>query len=881
MGSWDASIWYTHSSEEEADINEFEAKNYEDQTYEELKNGKHQVKRSGRAYMCPYCPDKSKQDFQYQDILQHATAIGNIPGPKRTARDKANHLALARYLETDIPVTASAGRPGPSKPGPSKPPSNDLVGDVLAGHDHRETFVCPFIGVVVNIPTDFQDGRYVGESGSETRDQLVKRGFNPIRVQPLWNSRGHSGTAIVVFNWGLSGFADAMRFEWAYAAYHHGKKNWLAKNGKEKSGLYAWVARAEDYNSFNIVGENIRKVGELRTISDIMGEEARSTHLCPYCPTTRKRNFVFKDLYQHARSIGDCNSKRRSLRDKANHLALAKYLGMHLVTFDPVVDDHYQDDEKAEVDDHDDHDEKLVWPWIGIIMNIPTELKDGRYVGESGSKLRDQLTIRGFNPTRVRTLWDLTLGHSGSAIVEFRKDWAGFTNAVSFEKAYEANRRGKSDWLTEKEKRSPDDLYGWIARAEDYNSDDIIGEWLRKIGDLRTISDVMEEEVRKTNKLVDNLTNAIEKKKRDLLEIESKFEETESCLQKLILEKDSVHKAYNAEMKKIESGTRDHFQKIFKDHEKLKFQLEIQKRDLQLRGQELMKRETHNEIERKKLTEELEQNAVRNCSLQAAAKKQRKTDENMMKLAEEQKKEKERLHNRIIQLEIQLDAKQAVQLEIEQLRGKLNIVKHMGDECDLEVLNHVEMLLRAMREKERELEELESLNQTLIVQEHKTNEELQDARKEMVNGLKEVPIHSHIGIKRMGELDRKPFLEAMKRRYNGADADERATELCSLWEEYLRDPEWYPIKVVNVNGNYESVINEDDEKLRDLKENYGDEVHNAVIRALREVNEYNPSGRYLVSELWNYNDGRRGSLKEGAEILLMQWRLNKRKREMD
>lgn len=40
---------------------------------------------------------------------------------------------------------------------------------------------------------------------------------------------------------------------------------------------------------------------------------------------------------------------------------------------------------------------------------------------------------------------------------------------------------------------------------------------------------------------------------------------------------------------------------------KLKVQLESQKRDLDLRGEELMKREKHNEIERKKLAEDLEQ----------------------------------------------------------------------------------------------------------------------------------------------------------------------------------------------------------------------------------------------------------------------------------
>jgi len=46
-------------------------------------------------------------------------------------------------------------------------------------------------------------------------------------------------------------------------------------------------------------------------------------------------------------------------------------------------------------------------------------------------------------------------------------------------------------------------------------------------------------------------------------------------------------------------------------------------------------------------------------------------------------RQKEKLHNRIIQLEKQLDAKQALELEIEQLRGQLNVMKHMGDDGDV------------------------------------------------------------------------------------------------------------------------------------------------------------------------------------------------------
>lgn len=252
-----------HSSGEDTDVSDSETEEYAEKAYGELKNGKHQVKLSDQSYSCPYCHTKKRKDFQYKELLQHATSIGTVSSQKRTARDKANHLALAKYLESDI---ASVG--GPSKP-------SDEV-DALADQDRDEMFVWPWIGIVVNIPTSFKDGRCVGASGSKLRDELAAKGFNPTRVRPLWNYQGHSGTAIVEFRKDWSGFTNAMSFEKNYEAKHHGKKNWLVKNEK-KSDLYAWVARADDYNSNNIVGENLRKIGDIRTISDIMEEEARKT----------------------------------------------------------------------------------------------------------------------------------------------------------------------------------------------------------------------------------------------------------------------------------------------------------------------------------------------------------------------------------------------------------------------------------------------------------------------------------------------------------------------------------------------------------------------------------------------------------------------------
>lgn len=57
----------------------------------------------------------------------------------------------------------------------------------------------------------------------------------------------------------------------------------------------------------------------------------------------------------------------------------------------------------------------------------------------------------------------------------------------------------------------------------------------------------------------------------------------------------------------------------------------------------------------------------------------------------------------------------------------------------------------------------------------------------------------------------------------------------------------------------------------------GGEVYGSVVAALKEINEYNPSGRYVTSELWNYAEGKRATLQEGVQVLLKQWKLNRQK----
>ena len=61
---------------------------------------------------------------------------------------------------------------------------------------------------------------------------------------------------------------------------------------------------------------------------------------------------------------------------------------------------------------------------------------------------------------------------------------------------------------------------------------------------------------------------------------------------------------------------------------------------------------------------------------------------------------------------------------------------------------------------------------------------------------------SNIGIKRMGELDEKPFVLSCKQRY-GEDAEMKAAEFVSLWQEHLKDPNWHPFKIVTTGSTTE------------------------------------------------------------------------------
>ncbi|GKC23776.1 factor of DNA methylation 4-like protein [Tanacetum coccineum] len=443
---------------------------------------------------------------------------------------------------------------------------------------------------------------------------------------------------------------------------------------------------------------------------------------CPFCPESR--DYSHSDLLKHANRIVK-DSRSAVLKDMARHLGLVEYLERN----NNAKNKGPNSASEIITPKQETNEERFVWPWKAVVANIPVELRYGKY--------------------------------SGLAVVEFGSKLDQFSNALKFVKDFEVNKCGRNDYR-DQGRCKDDKMYAWMATDDDYNSTGLVSDYLKKNGDLKTLSAVEKDIEAKNTKLILGLETLIHEKSKKTEEIKSEISRTDSDL--------------------------------------------------------------------------------------VTVRKQKEI------MTENFKREKEKLHHRIIELQKKIEEKQRLELEIEQMKGAIEVMKHMTDE-DLEAKKRMDLIKQDLKDKEEELEGMEALmsnDQTTI-------------------GLMGNSVRAAIGVKRMGELDAKPFIAAAKR--NG-----RGKQDASLWEKHLWDPSWYPFKVITVDGESQEITNEEDEKIRMLKTEFDKDVYNAVVTALNEQNEYNPSGRYPIPELWNNKENKKATLKEGVDYVLKQWKAHKLKK---
>ncbi|XP_059294728.1 factor of DNA methylation 1-like [Lycium ferocissimum] len=84
--------------------------------------------------------------------------------------------------------------------------------------------------------------------------------------------------------------------------------------------------------------------------------------------------------------------------------------------------------------------------------------------------------------------------------------------------------------------------------------------------------------------------------------------------------------------------------------------------------------------------------------------------------------------------------------------------------------------------------------------------ELVEARKEIIRVLSDLcNSNMDIGIKKFGVIDSYPLRTACKQKFLRQVAEEKSTELCSIWQAAVEDAKWHPFRTITSNGEVRAV----------------------------------------------------------------------------
>ncbi|MCH84465.1 cingulin-like protein 1-like, partial [Trifolium medium] len=160
-----------------------ESEHTDEYYYNVLKDGLNEFKRKGSnstKYRCPFCWNN---DYHYlSDVRKHAARI--VGDTRETETERAKHSALIRYidsLDTD------------------QDKSSAVIGQDKSSGD--ELFVWPWIVILANNVEKFDPKRskYVRKNDNEIKEELLLKGFKPLKVTVLGDNKGQTPFAIVEF----------------------------------------------------------------------------------------------------------------------------------------------------------------------------------------------------------------------------------------------------------------------------------------------------------------------------------------------------------------------------------------------------------------------------------------------------------------------------------------------------------------------------------------------------------------------------------------------------------------------------------------------------------------------------------------------------------
>lgn len=628
------------------------------------------------------------------------------------------------------------------------------------------------------------------------------------------------------------------------------------ESGSDQDNDYSDSDGEEIETSFNDVTKGIQE-------NRLVVKNADGTYKCPLSPGRKKQSYKYREILAHA--TGVANGKKCPEK-KGGHKALMLYLHAEMADKPMIPQAPRILYLEQKVPTREATATKLLAPWMGILVNIDNSRTNevGFRVGPGAADIKEK--FKAYNPERLDVFHDYQ-GHQGTAVVTFRNDIHGLEDAQAFEQSFAAIGRGRKEWWNE-QRPADMELYGWQATEEDLEANlGQLTKHLKKFCDLKTVKDVVEENERMNKQIVDDLVKTVDAKNDYLDRSKHQF----VVMRNMVAEVDALRVRAEAEKKEIEEQHK-------RDLEEMRLQSQAKDaahnarvlshqvaltnklRQLESRCEEMEKSEKQMRLKNAEEREQFEKEKKQAQSLLEEANKQAELHAAMQcKQKDEQKAIilKHEDENKELEMDIQskkkmLMRKQQYELQNQQVKEMLEIVKSQEDK-------------EKIQELEAEQEMLQDMVEALSKKERTANDELEEARKAANEVLEVYGVQNQIGLKLQGSINGGPWKAACKKKFKDhPDGFEMVMmKLISEWEERIRDQDYHPFKTLNLGGdNWKRIINESDPHLMQLKKDLGVSVVQTVTTAFMEVEEYNASGRYPVNVAWDFQKNRRVHLKD-------------------
>ncbi|KAM0862531.1 hypothetical protein ACQ4PT_045190 [Festuca glaucescens] len=511
--------------------------------------------------------------------------------------------------------------------------------------------------------------------------------------------------------------------------------------------------------------------------------------------------------------------------------------------------------------------ELLVWPWAGVLATTTTtHSEDDTAVSLLASHARQHPAAVATTPLVEDASPPYT--HHHFLVLHFGKSLSGLRAVESLSGRFAG--AGRTEWHQQRhgESACPGAMavYGWTAVEEDLRGEDAVGKFLSATAaTARRAEDAVAAEEERAMRL-------LEARWEEAAAAVLAAEEETSLLLHELSELRTIADEIVPEMNR----------EVEEENRMLKAALEAATKEIESKMEKIAQLENLETVGRSchflpELIEEVTSSHSELCSdiswtVEGASWV---TCSDSLMLQEKHKREMEGIHGKRTQLEKQLEQREALIEALVSVTRWLNRKLEAGESLTDTVADH-QRIFTATLLLDAEQERLKASWLDLYKREQMNTNELQENRQELIQGFMEnMPISGRVvvGIKRMGQLDERPFQVACKRKYRDDDAEGKAASLVSSWQEEIQKTSWHPFTTIQVDREDKEVVDDNDPKLRQLRLECGDSVCYAVKVALSEINEYSPHGRHVMNEIWNFQEGRKATMTEAIAYILEQLRV--------